>query len=270
MVEYELHKDGFYIVTHSSQEVGTTVPVNRKTFRTKNKDNTFTMRMFTAQHTFVDDNGYLQKIELIDNSAERPPSIGCRNARTYVTIYEDYAELQHPEREYIAIEDEKWHIFLFDVDTWNRLIPKTQTISYEIVPEGYILKRVLTHEDSLLTISYKIKDTGFADNGIKIENNSAQDIDIRFALTAMIPYPTIIKDDGDELTPTNTEEKLTETIDNFKVKVNNIIKLKMDVSSIKQHIWEWTHQRIDVNKIKIGIITNEFTVASGSSLEYWF
>lgn len=271
MVEYELTTEGFYIVTHQSQEIDTTVPVTRKSFRTKNADGSYTLKSIAAFKTFVDDSNYLQQIELIDNSGEPTPSISCRNANTFVTVYEDYVEMQHPERAHIAIEDEKWHIFLFDgVDTWNKLVPDTQTISYETITGGYILKRVLTHGDSVFTASYKIMDNNFVEQGIKIENNSGQDIDIRFALTLIIPYPTIIKDDGDEITPVDTEEELTETIDNLKVKVSNVIRLWIDVSRIKTHVWKWTHQRIDVDKIKIGVMTNGFTIPTIDSLEYWF
>lgn len=280
MVEYELTSEGFYIVTHESQEVDTTVPVGRKSFRTKNADGSFTLKNITAFKTFVDDSNYLQQIELIDNSGEPTPSISCRNAMTYVTIYEDYTNIQHPERAHIAIEEEKWHIFLFDgIDTWNKLIPDTQTISYETITDGYILKRVLTHGNSVFTASYKIMNIGLVEQGIKIENNSGQDIDIRFALTLIIPYPTIIKDDAhptiiedddDEITPTDTEEELTETVGSFRVKVGDVIKLWIDVSRIKEHIWKWTHQRIDVDKIKIGVVTNGFTIPTMDNLEYWF
>ena len=279
MVEYELTTEGFYIITHQSQDVGTTVPVSRSSFRTKNADGTYTLKGIAAFKTFVDDSNYLQTIELIDNSGEPTPSISCRNAMTYVTVYEDYVDIQHPEREHIAIEDEKWHIFLFDgIDTWNKLTPDTETISYESITDGYILKRILTHGNSVFTASYKIMNTGFVEQGIKIENNSGQNIDIRFALTLIIPYPTIIKDVGGEITedgiaeitPVDTEEELTETVNSFRVKVGDIIKLWIDISRIKQHVWKWTHQRVDVDKIKIGVMTNGFTIPTMDSLEYWF
>lgn len=270
MVEYELTDKGFYIVTHQSQEVDTTVPVSRQSFRTKNANGVFTLKSIAAFKTFVDDDNYLQHIELIDNSGEPTPSIACRNANTFVTVYEDYAEMQHPERAHIAIEDEKWHLFAYVVDEWTLLTPLTKTISYESITDGYILKRTIVYTGATMIISYKILENGFVEQGIYVSNDSGSDGDIRFALTLVIPYPTITKDDGDEITPTDTEEELTETVTNFRVKVGNIIKLWIDISRIKEHVWKWSHQRIDVDKIKIGVVTNGFTIPTMDSLEYWF
>jgi len=273
MVDYELTQEGFYIVTHQSQEIGTTIPINRSAERTKNLNGSYTVKAISGNKTFVDDSDYLQYIELIDNSAEITPNIICRNAVTNVTVYEDYVMLQHPEREWISIDQEKWYIYLFDgVDTWNRLVPDSQTITYKTIDSGYIIKRLLTHGDSTFTISYKLEEGNFAEQGIKIENGSAQDIQIRFALTLEIPAPTFSINEEEEITPDEieTEDNVNIDIDNFKIKVAGILRTWIDISRIKQHIWKWTHQKIDVDKIKLGIITNGFTILSNESLEYWF
>lgn len=270
MVEYELTDKGFYIVTHQSQKIGTTVAVNRRSFRTKNADGSYTLKSISALKTFVDDDNYLQQIELVDNSGESTPSILCRNAVTCVTVYEDYADIQHPEKIHVAIEEEKWYLYAYVIDEWQRLTALDKTIEYESITGGYILKRIITFVGATMTISYKIMENNFVEQGIHILNESESDGDIRLALTLIIPYPTIIKDDDNEIVPTDTEEELTESMDSFRVKVGNVLKLWIDVSRIKTHIWKWTHQRIDVDKIKIGVMTNGFTIPTMDNLEYWF
>jgi len=225
-----------------------------------------------GQSTFVDDEGYLQTIELIDNSGDATPHIICRNAVSYVTIYEDYAQLQHPERQWISIDQEKWHLYAYVTDHWQLLTPLNRTLSYETIDGGFILKRTTGYVGATMDVMYKFLEGNFVEQGIYISNDTPSEGRIRFALTLDIPAPSFSINDGNEITPTDTEteDDINIDIDNFRVTVSNVLHTWIDISRIKQHIWKWTHQRIDVDTIRIGVVTNEFIIPSGNNLEYWF